>query len=52
MTAVDAILDQFVRQFKTLDSLYDRVNDEAWACADPRLKGVWQWMVHLLETNE
>jgi hypothetical protein len=52
MTAADAILDQFVRQFKTLDSLYDRVNDEAWAYADPRLKGVWQWMVHVLETNE
>jgi hypothetical protein len=52
MTAVGEILNQFERQFKTLDTLYDRVNDGAWAYADPRIKGVWQWMAHLLETIE
>jgi hypothetical protein len=52
MTAVSALTDQFERQFKTLDTLYDRVNDGAWTYADPRIKGVWQWMAHLLETVE
>jgi hypothetical protein len=46
------ILDHYGRQFETLDSLFDRVNDEAWRHEDQRLKGVWQWMTHTLETIE
>jgi hypothetical protein len=52
MTTVSEVLDQFERQFKTLDTLYDRVNEGAWAYADQRIKGAWQWMAHLLETIE
>ncbi|MBN1935420.1 MAG: DinB family protein [Anaerolineae bacterium] len=52
MTAINEILNQFERQFKTLDTLYDRVNDAAWAFPDQRIKGTWQWMAHLLETVE
>ena len=52
MTMVEQILDHFERQFKTLDTLYDRVSDEAWMYADQRVKGAWQWMAHLLETIE
>jgi len=52
MTAVSEILNQFERQFKTLDTLYGRVNDEAWTYPDQRVKGTWQWMAHLLETIE
>lgn len=52
MTAISEILGQFERQFKTLDTLYDRVNDTAWVYPDQRIKGVWQWMAHALETIE
>jgi hypothetical protein len=46
------ILDHYGRQFKTLDSLFDKVNDEAWCHEDQRLKSVWQWMTHTLKTIE
>ena len=52
MTAISELLDHFERQFKTLDTVYDRANEGAWAYADQRLKGTWQWMAHLLETIE
>lgn len=52
MVMRSALIDHFNRQFATLDSLFDRVNDEAWRCEDQRLKGVWQWMTHTLETIE
>jgi uncharacterized damage-inducible protein DinB len=52
MTAISELQDHFERQFRTLDTVYDRANDEAWAYADQRLKGIWQWMAHLLETIE
>lgn len=52
VTIVGEVMDQFERQFKMLDTLYDRVNDAAWAYPDQRIKGVWQWMTHLLETIE
>jgi hypothetical protein len=52
MAAAGEFLNQFERQFKTLDTLYDRGNDAAWSYADQRVKGVWQWMAHLLETIE
>ena len=52
MTATGELRNHFERQFKTLDTLYDRVNDEAWRYADQRVKGAWQWMAHLLETIE
>jgi len=52
MQAIDEIMGQFERQFSTLDTLYDRVNDLAWAYPDQRIKGAWQWTAHLLETIE
>ena len=52
MTAIGELQDHYERQFKTLDTVYDRTNDEAWAYADQRLKGIWQWMAHALETIE
>ena len=52
MSVVNEFLDQFEHQFKTLDSLYDRVNDGAWDYSDPRVKGAWRWMAHVLETAE
>jgi uncharacterized damage-inducible protein DinB len=52
VTAIDELLNHFERQFKTLDTVYDRANDAAWAHADQRVKGIWQWMAHLLETIE
>ncbi|MDP7638967.1 MAG: hypothetical protein QGG73_04535 [Candidatus Hydrogenedentes bacterium] len=45
-------IDHFTRQFATLDSLFACVNDEAWRCADQRMKGIWQWMTHVLQTFE
>jgi hypothetical protein len=52
MTAISEMLNHFERQFKTLDTLYDRANDGAWTYADQRIKGAWQWMAHTLETIE
>jgi hypothetical protein len=52
MTAISELQDHFERQFKTLASVYDRASEEAWGYADQRLKGIWQWMAHLLETFE
>ena len=52
MSVVDQVLDQFERQFKTLDTLYERVNEAAWTYPDARVKGVWRWMAHVLETVE
>ena len=46
------VIDHFKRQITTLDSLFGRVTDEAWRGRDVRLKGVWQWMTHALETIE
>jgi len=52
MSVVDELLGQFERQFRTLDTLYDRVNDDAWTYPDERVKGAWRWMAHVLETVE
>jgi hypothetical protein len=52
MATVEEFVNQFDRQFKTLDGVYDRASDDAWTFADQRLKGVWQWMSHVLETIE
>jgi hypothetical protein len=52
MAAIDEFVNHFDRQFKTLDGVYVRASDDAWTFADQRLKGVWQWMAHLLETIE
>lgn len=52
MSTVSEVLDQFERQFRTLDGVYERASDAAWTCADQRVKGTWQWMAHLLETIE
>ncbi len=52
MATIDEFMDQFDRQFRTLDGVYERASDSAWAHADQRLKGVWQWMAHVLETAE
>lgn len=52
MSVLDELLNQFERQFKTLDTLYDRVNEGAWTYPDTRIKGAWRWMAHVLETVE
>jgi hypothetical protein len=52
MSIVDEFTNHLARQFKTLDGVYDRASESAWACPDQRVKGVWQWMAHLLETIE
>lgn len=52
MATIDEFVNQFDRQFMTLDGAYDRASNGAWAFADQRLKGVWQWMAHVLETIE
>jgi hypothetical protein len=52
MTAISELQDHYERQFRTLETVYDRTNEAAWAYADQRLKGIWQWMAHLLETIE
>jgi hypothetical protein len=52
MATIDEFVNHFDRQFRTLDGVYDRTSDSAWAYADQRLKGVWQWMAHVLETVE
>jgi DinB family len=52
MATIDEFVNHLDRQFRTLDGVYDRANDSAWAYADQRLKGVWQWMSHVLETIE
>ena len=52
MTTIDEFVDHFDREFRTLDGVYDRADDRAWTYADQRLKGVWQWMAHVLETIE
>jgi hypothetical protein len=52
MAAIEEFVNQFDRQFRTLDGVYDRASDGAWAFTDQRLKGVWQWMSHVLETIE
>jgi hypothetical protein len=46
------LIDHFNRQFATLDTLFTSVNDEAWRGSDQRLKGIWQWMAHVLEVFE
>jgi hypothetical protein len=52
MGSVDEFVDHVQRQFRTLDGLYERANDEAWTYPDQRVKGAWQWMAHVLETVE
>lgn len=52
MRMVAELSDQFERQFKTLDGVYERAGKDAWACRDDRVKGVWQWLLHTLETVE
>ena len=52
MSVIDALRDHFERQFKTLDTVYERASSDAWTYGDDRIKGVWQWMLHTLETVE
>jgi uncharacterized damage-inducible protein DinB len=52
MSLVDHFLDHFRRQFRTLDGVYERASESAWTYQDARTKGVWQWLLHILETVE
>lgn len=52
MGIVDEFAAHFQRQFRTLEGAYGRASEEAWAYDDQRLKGVWQWLLHVLETVE
>jgi hypothetical protein len=52
MSIVDEFANHFERQFRTLEGAYERASERAWACEDDRLKGVWQWLLHTLETFE
>jgi hypothetical protein len=48
----DEYTDHFERQFKTLSGIYTTVNERAWRYEDVKIKGVWQWTYHTLETIE
>jgi hypothetical protein len=52
MSIVGEFSDHFERQFRTLDGVYERAGESAWAYPDTRVKGVWQWLLHTLETIE
>ena len=52
MALKDELIDQFDRQFKTLDGVYSRASQEAWTYTSADLKGVWHWMYHILESIE
>lgn len=52
MSIVDEFANHFERQFKTLDGIYERASESAWTYQDTRVKGVWQWLLHTLETIE
>lgn len=50
MSIQRAFIDQLDRQFATLEGVYDRANRKAWDGGDPRVKCVWRWLLHILET--
>ena len=52
MAIIEEIRNHFDRQFKTLNGSVAKSNDSAWAYNDQNLKGVRQWMYHILETIE
>ena len=52
MSIIDELRDHFERQFSTLKGVFSKTNDEAWSNDDQRLKGVRQWLYHVLETIE
>lgn len=52
MSTAAAIRDHLDRPFRSLLSGVLKASDDAWACRDDRLKGVWQWTAHACETAE
>ena len=52
MSIIDEFSNHFERQFRTLDGVYAKASDSAWTYPDARAKGVWQWLLHTLETVE
>ena len=52
MGLVDEFSNHFGRQFETLDGVYERASESAWTYQDARVKGVWQWLLQILETVE
>jgi hypothetical protein len=52
MAIIDEFSDHFRRQFQTLAGVYDKASQRAWTYPDARVKGVWQWLLHTLETVE
>lgn len=52
MPIAATLRDHMDRPFRSLVSAVTVASNDAWACRDDRLKGVWQWTAHACETAE